>query len=278
MSFLVKKASKQAKKLRVLLSASSGSGKTLSSLLMAHGITNDWSKIVLIDTENHSASMYADLGDFQVINFDAPFSPERYIEAITTAEESGAEVIIIDSITHEWAGEGGCLSIHSKLGGTFNDWGKVTPRHNLFIQKMLNCKTHLIATVRRKESYSIITTSTGKTKVEKHGLDDVQRDGINYEFDLVFEIINEHHLARATKDRTGLFAKKEEAVITAKHGQILIEWANSGTTEIDEALKMIREADGLERLKNIHSAYVSLHTNEDYIKALGNKKKEFVGN
>ena len=106
MSFIIKKASKQAKKLRILLSASSGSGKTYSGLLLANGIVGDWSKVCVIDTERDSASIYSDFGEFNTISLDAPYTPERYIQAITAAEEAGMEVIIIDSITHEWDGSG----------------------------------------------------------------------------------------------------------------------------------------------------------------------------
>ena len=124
MSFIIKKASKQAKKLRILLSASSGSGKTYGALLIANGITNDWSKVCVIDSERDSASIYSDFGEFNTISLDAPYSPERYIGAITAAEEAGMEVIVVDSITHEWNGPGGCLDLHAKLGGTFQDWGE----------------------------------------------------------------------------------------------------------------------------------------------------------
>ena len=96
-------------KLRLGLSGASGFGKSYSALLLAFGITNDWSKIAIIDTENSSANLYAHLGNFNVLSLNEPYSPERYIEAIKTCENSQIEVIIIDSITHEWSGEGGCL-------------------------------------------------------------------------------------------------------------------------------------------------------------------------
>lgn len=106
MSFKANVASRVKKKLRILLSASSGSGKTYGSLLIAKGICNDWSKVYLIDTENESGNLYADLGNYKVVPFEQPYTPERYIEAIRYCESEGAEVIIIDSITHEWSGQG----------------------------------------------------------------------------------------------------------------------------------------------------------------------------
>jgi len=276
MSFVIRKANKKQKKLRVLLSASSGSGKTYGALKLAYGITNDWTKICVIDTERDSASIYADFGEYSTLKLDPPYSPERYIDAISAAEESEFEVIIIDSITHEWSGEGGCLDIHNKLGGTFNDWGKVTPRHNRFIDKMLRSSAHIIATVRRKEEYSITQTATARVKVEKLGLQEVQRDGMSYEFDIVFEITNQNHLANATKDRTNLFVSRPEFLITEDTGNEVREWANKGRSELDDVMDLIRKCDEIEDLKSIHDTYTSLHDNADYITAKNKKKEELL--
>src|SRR5690606_37768391 len=111
---------------------------------IAKGLVGSWDKIALIDTENGSGELYSDLGDYNVVTLEAPYSPERYIEAIKMCEQAGMESIIIDSITHEWDGEGGCLDIQNQLGGRYQDWAKVTPRHNAFIQAILTCKAHVI--------------------------------------------------------------------------------------------------------------------------------------
>jgi hypothetical protein len=150
-------------KLRLRISAASGFGKTYSALQLAYGMTQDWSKIAIIDTENSSASLYSNLGNFNVLNLLAPFSPEKYIEAITLCEKANMEVIIIDSITHEWQGQGGCLQIHEQLGGRFQDWAKVSPRHQAFIDAILQSKCHVITTVRKKVDYSIDKDSNGRT-------------------------------------------------------------------------------------------------------------------
>ncbi len=147
MSFLIKKANKLAKKLRISVSASSVAGKTYSSLLLAYGLTGDWDKIVVIDSENDSASLYADLGDYNTLSLKAPYTPERYIEAIRFCEDAGYEVIIIDSTTHEWVGRGGCLEIVAELGGEYRHWSKVTPRHNKFIDAITGSKCHVICTI-----------------------------------------------------------------------------------------------------------------------------------
>lgn len=100
----IKKASKQEAKLRIGLSGASGFGKTYSGLLMAFGMTGDWSKICVIDTENNSASLYSNLGNYNVIDLQAPYNPEKFIDAMKLAENSGMEVILLDSLTSEWQG------------------------------------------------------------------------------------------------------------------------------------------------------------------------------
>src|SRR5680860_423594 len=156
-SFIMKlqQAQRSQVKLRLGLSGPSGYGKTYSALLLAYGITGSWNKIAVIDTENNSASLYSHLGEFNVLSLEEPYSPERYIKAIRACEEAQMEVIIIDSISHEWNGKGGCLEIHEKLGGRFQDWARVTPQHNAFIDALLQSKGHIIATTRRKVDYSL---------------------------------------------------------------------------------------------------------------------------
>lgn len=219
---MFKKACKMKQKLRLLLEGASGSGKTYSALLIAKALGK---KIALIDTEKGSASLYDKLADFDTCELTAPFTPEKYIAAIVEADKQGYDVLIIDSITHEWSGKGGCLDLQSALGGRYQDWAKVTPRHNAFIEAILQSKMHIIATARTKTDYET-TNNNGKMKVEKVGLKTEQRDGLDFEFTLVFRL-NENHLASATKDRTSLFNGKE-AVIDTSTGKILLDWLNEG--------------------------------------------------
>ena len=123
----LQQAERKQAKIKLGLQGPSGSGKTMSALLMAYGLINDWSKIAIIDTENHSADLYAHLGIYQVLVLDKPFTPERYIEAINICEQADMEAIIIDSISHEWEGVGGILETHgAMLGNSFTNWAKVT--------------------------------------------------------------------------------------------------------------------------------------------------------
>lgn len=254
----LQQAQRNQVKLRLGLSGASGFGKSYSALLLAYGITNDWTKIAIIDTENNSASLYAHLGEYNVLSLDEPYSPERYIKAIKTCEEASMEVIIIDSITQEWQGKGGCLQIHEQLGGRFQDWAKVSPRHQAFIDAILQSKCHIITTARRKIDYSLDSDQNGRTKVIKHGTKEITREGFEYELTTNFELINDKHLAVASKDRTGLFMNKPEFVISKGTGKLLKDWCNNGKSEkeyLAEIQQEIELCENLEGLRHIYGKY-----------------------
>jgi hypothetical protein len=228
MTLQLKKAERKKAKIRLGLSGASGFGKTYTSLLIAKGLVGDWEKIAMIDTEHGSGELYADLGDYNVITLNPPYSPERYIEAIKACEQAGMECIIIDSITHEWDGPGGCLEILDKLGGKYQDWAKITPRHNAFINAILTSKSHVITTVRRKQDYEMTKDNNGKIKVEKAGTKEITREGFEYELTVNLEIANDRHMVRASKDRTGLFMDKPEFIPTVETGELIRKWCESG--------------------------------------------------
>ncbi len=263
----IKKASKKEAKLRIGISGASGFGKTYSALLMAFGMTGDWSKICVIDTENNSASLYSNLGNYYVIDLQAPYNPEKFIEAIKLAENSGMEVLILDSISHEWQGSGGCLDIHEQLGGRWQDWAKVTPRHQAFIDAILLSKLHVITCVRRKIEYSLDTDSNGRTKVTKLGTKEQTREGFEFELTVNFEIINENHLAKASKDRTSLFSNKPEFVLNSATGKKLIQWSKSVSISIAELKQKVLEANNMQELTELYNTYfdVSKTIEQDFI-------------
>lgn len=270
----LKKAQKKKVKLRIGLSGASGFGKTYSALLLAYGMINDWTKIAVIDTENESASLYSDLGEYNTLVLQAPYSPERYVEAIKICENSGAEVIIIDSITHEWDGAGGCLDIHMQLGGQFNHWAKVTPRHKAFIDAILQSKCHVLTTVRRKQDYDMVKNDKGKTEPIKVGLKEVTREGFEYELTLNMELINDSHLARASKDRTGIFMNKPEQIITTETGKKLMDWANSGIDDFEIALTDIKNSQTTSELQATWTCYKQYQTNPKFMAAKDLRKVE----
>lgn len=267
----LQKATKKQVKLRLGMSAVSGGGKTYSSLLLAFGMTGDWSKIAVIDTENESASLYSDLGEYNVLPLSAPYSPERYIEAIKTCEDAGIEVIIIDSITHEWDGKGGILEIsNSMTGNSFTNWAKLTPRHQAFIDSILQSKCHMITTVRRKQDYEMTKDSDGRLKVEKAGLKEITREGFEYELTVNFELDTKHNVS-VSKDRTNLFMGKPNFIITPDTGRQIMEWCTNGINELEEALKLVNEADTSDMVAKIWGDYPSFKTNPLFKEAVVKK-------
>jgi hypothetical protein len=223
----LRKATRKKAKIRLGLSAVSGGGKTYSALVIAKGICDDWSKIAIIDSENSSADLYAHLGNYNVLPITAPFSPEKYVEAIKMCEKAGMEVIIVDSISHEWDGKGGCLEIVESLGGKYQDWAKVTPRHQAFVDAIIQSSSHVITTVRRKQDYEMTKDVNGKIKVEKAGLREVTREGFEYELTINLEI-DISHMATVSKDRTGLFSGKAAFLPSEETGKLIHQWCEQG--------------------------------------------------
>lgn len=249
----IKTARRSQAKIRLGLQGPSGSGKTYSALLMAYGLCGEWRKIVVVDSEHNSSHLYAHLGPYNVLGIGQPYSPESYIEAIRLCEKAGMEVIILDSISHEWDGNGGILDIHSAMqGNSFTNWSKVTPRHNAFVQKILQSPAHVLATIRSKQDY-VLSEKNGKVVPEKVGLKGVTRDGMDYEFTVVLDIDLKHQCS-ASKDRTGLFMDKPSFTITPETGELIKQWCNTDSS-LDEVKKAIDQAETIAQLKAIHAQY-----------------------
>jgi hypothetical protein len=251
----IQKAQRKRAKIKMGIQGPSGSGKTFSSLLVAHGLCGDWSKIAVVDTENGSADLYAHLGDYNVIGLCVPHSPERYTEAIDTCVKAGMEVVILDSVTHEWEF---LLDYHASLpGNSFTNWSKVTPRHNAFVQKILSCTCHIICTVRTKTDY-VMTEKNGKQVPEKVGLKSVQRDGLDYEMTLAFDLDIKNN-ASASKDRTGLFFGKPEQKLTVATGALIKKWCEEGVDQAPVDLSSrISECKNLPELLKLYNQHPDL--------------------
>lgn len=194
---MFKPAVKYAAKIRMNISGPSGSGKTYSALAIATGLA-ETGKIAVIDTERGSASKYADVFSFDVVELDN-FHPQKYIEMIHAAE-SGYEVLVIDSLSHAWNGPGGLLEIvesvakRSKSGNTFNAWSEATPLQNRLIDAITRCKIHVICTMRVKTEYVIEQNQHGKNVPRKVGLAPIQRADIEYEFDVSADMNHDHEM------------------------------------------------------------------------------------
>ncbi|WDF63179.1 AAA family ATPase [Flavobacterium sp. KACC 22763] len=247
----LRKSERKKAKIKMAVQGSSGSGKTYSSLLLAQGLTNgDFSKVAVIDSENGSADLYAHLGQYNVLSLKPPFTPENYIKAIEVCEKAGMEAIIIDSISQSWEE---LLDYHSSLAGnSFTNWAKVTPRQNAFIDKILQIDAHIIATMRTKQDY-VLNQKDGKFIPEKVGLKAIQRNDLDYEFTLVFEI-DIKHFAISSKDRTGLFMGKPEFIINSNTGKKILDWCNSGTN-LQDARERIKTTRTVEELKVLYNQY-----------------------
>lgn len=267
------KAQRKKVFLRLNLSAPSGAGKTYSALLMAYGITGDWGKVAVIDTENGSASLYSHLGEFNVIDLEPPFSPERYIEALKACEDAGMEVVIIDSSSHEWNGAGGCLEINEKLaaakykGNTWSAWNETTPRHDAFVNKVLHTRAHVITCTRSKTE-----TVLDGNKVKKVGMKDIQREGWEYELTVSLSIDRDTHMVTASKDRTGLFFNADPFVITVETGALIRNWCESGIDEEEEMLGAIARAENIAHLTDMMKRAPSHLRVSDRVRTAANDK------
>lgn len=254
----IKKATRKQAKLKLNISSPSGAGKTMGALLMAKGLVGDWNKIVVIDTENGSASLYSHLGDFNTIDLQAPYSPENYIAAIDACLEAKAECIIIDSASHEWSGSGGCIELNEQLaqskfrGNAWSAWSDTTPRHDSFVNKILQSPVHVITCTRSKME----TVMGDDKKVKKLGLKDIQRENWEYELTVSLSIDRDTHKAMASKDRTNLFEGKDPFIITVETGKLIKDWCeqgepiNTAPSPIDMSVNILNSCKTLSELQN----------------------------
>lgn len=236
MGLQIKKAVREQIYTKIALMAPSGGGKTYSSLRLATGMareiekeTGKKAKILMGNTEESRGYYYADEFDYDIVDIDAPHNPEKYVELINLAVENGYDILIIDSSSHEWEGKGGCLDIQQQAGGTYQAWSRITPRHQKFIEAISNSPIHIIATMRGKDQYEMVKDEkTGKSAVQKLGVGAKQRDGFEYEFTCTFLIDQKTNAAETQKDNTHIFEGQGSTILTEKHGEEIIKWANSG--------------------------------------------------
>lgn len=231
------KVQRKAAKMRVAVAGPSGAGKTLSALYLAYGVTGDWGKIALIDTEHGRGQFYGNRGDLEVGEYlyqelVPPFTVERYIAIAKEAEQAvGPDgVVIIDSFSHAWEGEGGVLDFkelteQQQGKNSFTAWSDAGKKQNTLINTLLSLNAHVIVTMRTKMAYAMEQNDRGKTVPVKIGLAPVQRENTEYEFDLVFNIAR-NHIACVSKDTT--FLDNWNGVITPELGTSLKNWLAGG--------------------------------------------------
>jgi hypothetical protein len=230
------RATRRRVHLKIGIMGPSGSGKTYGALQLAFGLAGPGGRVAVIDTENGSASLYAHLGAYDVMEVAAPFTVARYVAAIDEAASAGYDVLLIDSISHAWAGEGGLLNLKESLdargGNTFANWAKVSPLHEQFKSALVKAPLHVIVTMRSKQDYVMQEDGKGKMVPVKVGLTPIQREGFEYELSLVFDLSMSHE-AMVSKDRTGLF-DSIVGRLSPEHGRRLREWLESAPADDPE--------------------------------------------
>ena len=232
------RATKYQSKLRLALCGIAGSGKTYTALSIATHMAGD-KRIAVIDTERGSARKYSDDFDFDVQELTS-FSPDHYIAAIADAEAADYGVLIIDSLSHAWMGRDGILEIKDRIdkakpnSNGFTNWRSVTPQHNALIDTILDTRLHIIATMRAKMAYAVTQNENGKTKVEKLGMEPIQRDGLDFEFDVVGDL-NETNDLIIGKTRCSALKGRVFNEAGADVAAILNDWLATGITPPERA-------------------------------------------
>lgn len=234
MGFQVRKAVREQIYTKIALMGSSGSGKTYSALRLATGMKNEIekiekkkAKILMANTEGSRGLYYANEFEYDIVDIDPPYTPEIFIELIDYAVEQEYDILVMDSVSPEWEGKGGCLEMQAMLGGRQTDWKTITPRHNKFLESIEKSPIHIVATIRGKDQYEIDKDDKGKVSVKKLGLGTRQREGFEFNFSCTFAIDQKTHIATAQKDNTHIFEGSAGEVLTEKYGERIIDWANS---------------------------------------------------
>lgn len=253
MKFKAVEAVREKIDVKIALMGASGSGKTFSAMELATGMLDEMEKIdgkrgriLLANTEGSRGKYYANEFKYDVVELEPPFNPELFIDLINYAVDEKYSVLIIDSMSAEWEGRGGCLELQQQLGGKYQDWAKVTPRHDRFIDDLIRSPIHIIATLRGKDQYEIDKDDRGKVSVKKLGVGAKQREGFEYNFTCTFNIDRDSHIAKSEKDNTHIFEKEGDVILSRTFGEKIIRWANDGEAINVSAKKFTenREATG----------------------------------
>lgn len=245
-------------KLRMLVSGFEGTGKTLSSLYIARGLVGPEGKICVIDTENKSSLKHASKTRFFVIHLRPPYAPQQYIDAIEAAVNGGADVVILDSISHSWAGEGGLLDMHHETTqatrgkNSFAAWKSVTPVFQSLLRSITDCPVHVIATVRVKTDFVMEKDDRGREVPRKVGLANVQRDGVEHEFDVHLRMMDIQNTCSVEKSRVdGLSQASSLSKPGVGLGKLMAAWLGGEvllTEQQSKALSFISGSDELTAL------------------------------
>ena len=242
------KAVKTESKLRMAIAGPSGSGKTYTALSVAEALVPG-GKVAVIDTEHGSAAKYADLFSFDVAQAAPPYHPDGLNKLVTFAANNGYDVVIVDSVSHYWNGAGGILDIKEDIErkmrnpNSYTSWKDVTPIHQRMVDTLVAIPAHIIVTMRSKQDY-VLVERNGKQVPQKIGMAPVQRDGFEYEFDVMLDMDIEN-VGRVQKTRcpalTGAAIVKPGADLAG----ILREWlTGAAPTEAPKPVVFTPPANG----------------------------------
>lgn len=229
------KAVKKEAKLRLAIMGPSGSGKTMTSLILASALGD---KIAVVDTESGSASKYADMFDFDVAAID-DYHVDNYIQAMADAVKGGYDVLVIDSLSHAWSGKGGVLEQVDNIAArmrkpdTFSAWKDGGKMHQKLINAIISVPIHVVCTMRTKTTYVREKDERGKTEIRNVGLQPVQRDDVEYEFDAIVSMDIDSN-AVVTKTRCPGMKGKVEREPGPAFFDPLVEWLSGEKADMPE--------------------------------------------
>lgn len=259
---------------KILLNSPSGGGKSYSALRLATGMARKCgSRVAAIDTENGRIRYYANEFDFDDMQLAEPYSPEKCIEAIDEAVKAGYKVLVVDSISHEW---NFCLDLVNNMPGSnsYTKWKSVTPRHNAFMEKILQAPIHIIATVRGKDEY-VLEDTNGKKVPKKVGLGYTQRDGAEFNYTVTLNLDQSTHRFSATKDNTHLFEDRYD-VLTEADGEAIYDWANSGEVPAPKTKNTAAPATTAATANDVPSKIIEIDAKVKKLQANGVSKDDIV--
>lgn len=241
------KATKKKAKLRLAIAGPSGSGKSMTALRIAKGISErrGGAKICAVDTEKGSLSLYEDIVPFDVSEFSS-YEPQNLVAAIEEAEKLGYGVMIIDSLSHFWFGEGGELDQVNKAAkrsqsqNTYFAWRDVSPVHNQLVEAMLKSKMDIIVTMRVKTEYVIETDSKGRQVPKKIGLKPIMRDGIEYEFTVTADVNIDNDFIVA-KTRCPALNQYVGNKVGEDVADILMDWLEKGEAVLEPVFQLAKD-------------------------------------
>jgi hypothetical protein len=271
---MFQKATKRAVRARVAIDGPSGSGKTYTALEWARILGK---RVAVIDTERGSASLYSDIFDFDVLEISPPFHPDRFVDAIRDAEKAGYEVLIIDSLSHAWEGEGGVLDIvdaaaSRQNGNSYTAWKSGTPILRHLIDTVLATDMHVLVTMRSKTEYVLEENDRGKTTPRKVGMAPVMRAGAEYEFTLVGDMDLEHRMTITKSRCPALSDLVVQPGRAAEAAETFVNWTQSGAgmasrNDIDALKRSFNEIDNKDLRVAAKKAFGDQFGNPEYLLA-----------